>query len=181
MIFVRYLSEIRYFESRKPIIPTGFRYCVKLHFRHFCFRFLSGWNSFNGLVRNLNLECAWRQSYHSIKRVINPAFLSQRFKRRAAQTWSARKRNRRTRRVDISTIQYSHTWPRNFSCICVIEIGTVSFVKVNRYVLSISSFVGYFEFWLFRWYILNRQLSKGNLLKSKWKFIEQTSSEKSVN
>ena len=39
MIFVRYLSEIRYFESRKPIIPTGFRYCVKLHFRHFRFRF----------------------------------------------------------------------------------------------------------------------------------------------
>ena len=40
MIFVRYLSEIRYFESRKPIIATGFRYCVKLHFRHFRFRFL---------------------------------------------------------------------------------------------------------------------------------------------
>ena len=35
MIFVRYLSEIRYFESRKPIIPTGFRYCVKLHFVFF--------------------------------------------------------------------------------------------------------------------------------------------------
>ena len=78
MIFVRCLSEIRYFESRKPIIPTGFRYCIKLHFRHFRFRFLSGWSCFNGLVRNLNLECAWRQSYHSIKRIINPAFLSQR-------------------------------------------------------------------------------------------------------
>ena len=78
MIFVRYLSEIRYFESQKPIIQTGFRYCVKLHFRHFRFRFLSGWNCFNGLVRNLNLECAWRQSYHSIKRIINPAFVSQR-------------------------------------------------------------------------------------------------------
>ena len=77
MIFVRYLSEIRYFESRKPIIPTGFRYCVKLHFRHFRFRFLSGWSCFNGLVRNLNLECAWRKSYHSMKRIINPAFLSQ--------------------------------------------------------------------------------------------------------
>ena len=61
----------------KPIIPTGFRYCVKLHFRHFRFRFLSGWSCFNGLVRNLNLECAWRKSYHSIKRIINPAFLSQ--------------------------------------------------------------------------------------------------------
>ena len=78
MIFVRYLSEIRYFESRKPIIPTGFRYCVKLHFRHFRFRFLSGWNCFNGLVHNLNPECAWRQSYHSIKHIINPAFLSRR-------------------------------------------------------------------------------------------------------
>ena len=118
MIFVRYLSEIRYFESRKPIIPTGFRYCVKLHFCHFRFRFLSGWNCLYGLVRNLNLECAWRQSYHSIKRIINPAFLSQRDAdmakrfalRRAAQTWSARKRNQRTRHVDISTIQYSHTW-----------------------------------------------------------------------
>ena len=42
MIFVRYLSEIRYFESRKLIISTGFRYWVKLHFRHFRFRFLSG-------------------------------------------------------------------------------------------------------------------------------------------
>ena len=77
MIFVRYLSEIRYFESRKPIIPTGFRYCVKLHFRHFRFRFLSSWNCFNGLVRNLNLECAWRKSYHSFKRIFNSAFLSQ--------------------------------------------------------------------------------------------------------
>ena len=77
MIFVRYLSEIRYFESKKPIIPTGFRYCVKLHFRLFRFRFLSGWNCFNGLVRNLNLECACRQSYHSIKGIINPAFPSQ--------------------------------------------------------------------------------------------------------
>ena len=86
MILVRYLSEIRYFESRKPIIPTGFRYCVKLHFRHFRFRFLSGWNCFNGLVRNLNLECAWRQSYHSIKRIINHAFLSHgRALRRAAR------------------------------------------------------------------------------------------------
>ena len=28
----------------------------------------------------------------------------------AAQTWSARKRNQRTRHVNISTIQYSHTW-----------------------------------------------------------------------
>ena len=109
MIFVRYLSEIRYFESRKPIIPTGFRYCVKLHFRQFRFRFLSGWNCFNGFVRNLNLECAWRQSYHSIKRIINPAFLSQR-DADMARRWSARKRNQRTRHVDSSTIQYSHTW-----------------------------------------------------------------------
>ena len=115
MILVRYLSEIRYFESRKPIIPTGFRYFVKLHFRHFRFRFLSGWNCFNGLVLNLNLECAWRQSYHSIKRIINPAFLSQTqtwpsaSSSSAAQIWSARKRNQRTRHVNISTVQYSHT------------------------------------------------------------------------
>ena len=125
MIFVRYLSEIRYFESSKPIIPTGFRYCVKLHFRHFRFRFLSGWSCFNCLVRNLNLECAWRQSYHSIKRIINPTFLSQRVDitvaalRRAAQTWSVRKGNQRTRHVNISTIQYSHTWtPHLFVYLC---------------------------------------------------------------
>ena len=116
MTFVRYLSEIRYFESRKPIIPTGFRYCVKLHFRHFCFRFLSGWSCFNGLVRNLNLECAWRKSYHSIKRIFNPAFLSQcglwlgAALRWASQTWSVRKGNQCTSRVYTSTIQYSHTW-----------------------------------------------------------------------
>ena len=116
MIFVRYLSEIRYFESRKPIIPTGFRYCVRLHFRHFRFRFLSGWSCFNGLVCNLNLECAWRHSYHSIKRIINTAFLSQRGHGRT-QRFVERlkpgqvvKGNQRTRHVDISTIQYSHTW-----------------------------------------------------------------------
>ena len=115
MIFVRYLSEIRYFESSKPIIPTGFRYCVKLHLRHFRFRFLSGWSCFNGLVCNLNLGCAWRQSYHSIKRIINPALLSQRGHgralrlRRAAQTWSIRKGNQRTT-YKTCRHQYSHTW-----------------------------------------------------------------------
>ena len=156
MIFVRYLSEIRYFESRKPIIPTGFRYCVRLHFRHFRFRFLSGWSCFNSLVRNLNPECAWRHSFHRIKRIINTAFLSQRahgLVRRFADRLKPGqfvKGNQRTRHVDISTIQYSHTWTRIFSYICVIEIGTVSFVKVDRYVLSISSFVGCFR--LFRWY-----------------------------
>ena len=39
MIFVRYLSEIRYFESRKPVIPTGFRYCVKIAFSSLSFPF----------------------------------------------------------------------------------------------------------------------------------------------
>ena len=98
MIFVRYLSEIRYFESRKPIIPTGFRYCVTLHFRHFRFRFLSGWSYFKDLVRNLNRRCAWRHSYHSIKRIINTGFSVPTRTwpgtalRRAAQTWSVRKR-----------------------------------------------------------------------------------------
>ena len=59
MIFVGYLLEIRYFESRKPIIPTWFRYCVKLHYYHISFRVLSAWNCFNGQVRYLNLQCAW--------------------------------------------------------------------------------------------------------------------------
>ena len=56
---------------------NGVPILCQIAFRHFRFRFLSGWSCFNGLVRNLHLECAWRKSYHSIKRIINPAFLSQ--------------------------------------------------------------------------------------------------------
>ena len=131
MIFVRYLSEIRYFESRKPIIPTGFRYCVKLHFRPFRFRFLYGWNCFYGLVRNLILECAWRQSYHSIKRIINPAFLSQHdadMARRFVELLKPGQLVKETNVQDMLTsVLYSTAihGPRNFSCICI-------FTKLGR-------------------------------------------------
>ena len=131
VIFVRYLSEIRYFESQKPIIQTGFRYCVKLHFRRFRFRFLSGWNCFYSLVRNLNLECAWTQSYHSIKRIINPAFLSQRSGSNLVSSYK-KPTYKTCRHQNYAVQQYMDLG--NFSCICVIEIGTVSFVKVDRYV-----------------------------------------------
>ena len=88
---------------------NGVPILCQIAFSSLSFPFFSGWDCFNGLVRNLNLECAWRQSYYSIKRIINPAFLSQCGHswtlRRAAQTGSARKRNQLTRHVDISTIQ----------------------------------------------------------------------------
>ena len=156
MIFVRYLSEIRYFESRKPIIPTGFRYCVRLHFRHFRFRFLSGWSCLNGLVRNLNLECALRQSYHSIKRIINTAFLSQRghgrarrFVERLKPGQFERKPTYKTCRHQYYTVQ-PYMDPATFRIFAWLKLEPCHFAKVERYVLSISSFVGCFR--LFRWY-----------------------------
>ena len=95
---------------------NGVPILCQIAFSWLSFPFFVRLKLFNGLVRNLDLECAWRQSYHSIKRIINTAFLSQRGHGRVRRSVERLKPgqfvkgNQRTRHVDISTIQYSHTW-----------------------------------------------------------------------
>ena len=142
--------------------------------------FLSGWNCFKGLVRNLNLECAWRQSYHSIKRIINPAFLSQRdadMARRFAERLKAGQLVEGTIVQDNVPVLYStaihgtrNVFLRDWNWNRVICQGRQIRFEYLKFCRVFST-------------VLDRQQSaqQGKSTKSKWKFIEQTSSEYSVN